>query len=77
MNCQGQCHPFGKGKTGQAYCFSAKPNIRKATMPTPTCPVIFISTFETSRERTCPPSRRKKPACIRKIRLPIESSQSE
>src|SRR5205823_13486552 len=69
--------PSGGCPIGQPYCFMAKPASRNTRMPTPMWPIIFIMTFDTSRERTCPPSRKKKPACIKKIRLPIESSQSK
>src|SRR3954464_7350769 len=69
--------PSGGCPIGQPYCLMAKPASIKIKMPTPMWPIIFIMTFDTSRERTCPPSSKKKPACIKKIRLPIESSQSK
>src|SRR3954469_16274276 len=77
LHCHGSCQPLGIASRGQPYCLTAKPKSRKTAMPTPMWPVIFIMTLATSCERTCPPSSRKKPACIRKMRLPMESSQSQ
>src|SRR4051812_9914643 len=77
MKSHGKCQPLGSVASGQPYCLMAKPNSRKTMMPTPMWPVIFIITLATSRERTCPPSSRKNPACIRKIKLPMESSHSQ
>src|SRR5437899_12810065 len=73
----GRCPPLGIEKIGQANCLMANPPSRNATTPTPMWPVIFIMTLVTSRERTWPPSSKKKPACMRKIRPPIESNHNE